>query len=107
MKIEERASDPITVFAADKTSAVSFNYPLFRMFADPMNTAGLVIDPSMLCGFKFEVIDTKENKAIVLRCPEEMYELLALIGTVGRYAISRIWRASDDLICAASSASFP
>jgi fructose 1,6-bisphosphate aldolase/phosphatase len=34
-----------------------------------------------------------------------MYELLALIGTVGRYAISRIWRASDDLICAASSVS--
>jgi fructose 1,6-bisphosphate aldolase/phosphatase len=34
-----------------------------------MNTAGLVIDPSMLCGFKFEVIDTKENKAIVLKCP--------------------------------------
>jgi fructose 1,6-bisphosphate aldolase/phosphatase len=49
MEIEERASDPIVVFAADKTSAGSFNYPLFRMFADPMNTAGLVIDPSMLC----------------------------------------------------------
>ena len=105
MEIEERTSDPIVVFAADKTSAGSFNYPLFRMFADPMNTAGLVIDPSMLCGFKFEVIDTKENKAIVLKCPEEMYELLSLIGTVGRYVISRIWRASDDLICASSSVS--
>jgi fructose 1,6-bisphosphate aldolase/phosphatase len=32
-----------------------------------------------------------------------MYELLALIGTVGRYTISRIRRASDDLICASSS----
>ena len=105
MEIEERASDPIVVFAADKTSAGSFNYPLFRIFADPMNTAGLVIDPNMLCGFKFEVVDTKENKAIVLKCPEEMYELLALIGTVGRYAVSRVWRASDDLICAASSVS--
>jgi fructose 1,6-bisphosphate aldolase/phosphatase len=105
MEIEERASDPIVVFAADKTSAGSFNYPLFRIFADPMNTAGLVIDPNMLCGFKFEVIDTKENKAIVLKCPEEMYELLSLIGTVGRYVISRIWRASDDMICASSSVS--
>jgi fructose 1,6-bisphosphate aldolase/phosphatase len=105
MEIEERASDPIVVFAADKTSAGSFNYPLFRIFADPMNTAGLVIDPNMLCGFKFEVIDTKKNRAIVLKCPEEMYEMLALIGTVGRYTISRIWRASDDLICAASSVS--
>ena len=34
-----------------------------------------------------------------------MYELLALIGTVGRYAISRIRRADDDLVCAASSVS--
>jgi len=105
MEIEERAADPIVVFAADKTSAGSFNYPLFRMFADPMNTAGLVIDPSMLCGFKFEIIDTLEDKAIVLQCPTEMYEMLALIGTVGRYAISRIWRANDNLPCAASSVS--
>jgi fructose 1,6-bisphosphate aldolase/phosphatase len=105
MEIDERASDPVVVFAADKTSAGSFNYPLFRMFADPSNTAGLVIDPNMLCGFKFEIIDTKENKSIILKCPEEMYEMLALIGTVGRYAISHVWRASDDLICAASSIS--
>ncbi len=105
MEIEERASDPIVVFAADKTSAGSFNYPLFRMFADPMNTAGLVIDPSMLCGFKFEVIDTVEDKSAIIQCPTEMYELLSLIGTVGRYAISRVWRASDDLICASSSVS--
>jgi len=105
MEIEERTSDPIVVFAADKTSAGSFNYPLFRIFADPMNTAGLVIDPNMLCGFKFEVIDTKEDKSIILKCPEEMYELLALIGTVGRYAVSRVWRASDNMICAASSVS--
>jgi fructose 1,6-bisphosphate aldolase/phosphatase len=105
LEIEERASDPIVVFAADKTSAGSFNYPLFRIFADPMNTAGLVIDPNMICGFKFEVIDSKENKSIVLKCPEEMYELLALIGSVGRYAISRVWRAKDNLVCAASSIS--
>jgi fructose 1,6-bisphosphate aldolase/phosphatase len=103
MEIEERASDPIVVFAADKTSSGSFNYPIFRMFADPMNTAGLIIDPNMAGGFKFEVIDTIEDKLITLKCPEEMYELLALIGTVGRYAISHVWRAKDDLICAASS----
>jgi fructose 1,6-bisphosphate aldolase/phosphatase len=48
IEIEERKLDPIIVFAADKTSAGSFNYPLFRMFADPMNTAGLVIDPNMI-----------------------------------------------------------
>jgi fructose 1,6-bisphosphate aldolase/phosphatase len=105
MEFDERASDPMIVFAADKTSAGSFNYPLYKAFADPMNTAGLVIDPNMLCGFKFEVIDTLENKCAVINCPQEMYELLALIGTVGRYIVARIWRASDDMVCAASSVS--
>ncbi|MDH5754754.1 MAG: fructose-1,6-bisphosphatase, partial [Candidatus Bathyarchaeota archaeon] len=53
MEITERGSDPIVVFAADKTSAGAFNFPLFRIFADPMNTAGLIIDPNMAGGFKF------------------------------------------------------
>ncbi|MDH5482518.1 MAG: fructose-1,6-bisphosphate aldolase/phosphatase [Candidatus Bathyarchaeota archaeon] len=103
MEIEERGSDPIVALAADKTSAGAFNFPLFRIFADPMSTAGLVIDPNMTGGFKFEVLDTVENRSIVLKCPEEMYELLALIGTVQRYMISRVWRARDDLICATGS----
>jgi fructose 1,6-bisphosphate aldolase/phosphatase len=103
MEIEERASEPIVVFAADKTSAGSFNFPFFRIFADPMNTAGLVIDPNMAGGFKFEVMDTQEGKKAILKCPDEMYELLALIGTVERYIVSRVWRARDDMICASSS----
>lgn len=103
MEIEERKSDPIVIFAADKTSAGAFNFPLFRIFADPMNTAGLVIDPNMAGGFKFEVLDTVENKKVVLKCPEKMYELIALIGTVQRYMVSRVWRARDDLICAVGS----
>lgn len=103
MTIEERGSDPIVVFATDKTSAGSFNYPIFRVFADPMSTAGLVIDPNMAGGFKFEVVDTLENEKVVLKCPEEMYDLVALIGTVQRYMISRVWRARDNLICAVGS----
>ena len=103
MEIEERGSDPIIVFAADKTSAGSFNYPLFRIFADPMNTAGLVIDKSMFGGFKFEALDSRQNTKIVLKCPEEMYELLGLLGTSTRYTVSRVWRAADGILCAATS----
>lgn len=103
MEIEERGSDPIIVFAADKTSAGSFNYPLFRIFADPMNTAGLVIDPSMFGGFRFEVLDTKENKSVVLKSPEEIHELIGLLGTSMRYTVSKVWRAKDDLLCAVTS----
>lgn len=103
MEIEERSSDPIVVFAADKTSAGSFNYPLFRIFADPMTTAGLVIDQNMVGGFRFEVLDTQENRKVVLKCPEEMYELLGLLGSSTRYTASRVWRARDGLLCAATS----
>jgi fructose 1,6-bisphosphate aldolase/phosphatase len=103
MEIEERSSDPIIVFAADKTSAGAFNYPLFRIFADPMSTAGLVIDPKMLTGFKFEVLDTKENTQVVLKSPEELHELVALLGSSARYSVSRVRRARDDLLCAATS----
>ena len=66
MEIEERGSDPIVVFAADKTEPGAFNYPMFRIFADPMSTAGLVIDPDMAGGFKFEVLDLIENKKIII-----------------------------------------
>jgi fructose 1,6-bisphosphate aldolase/phosphatase len=48
-------------------------------------------------------MDTLKNTKVVIKCPEEMYELIALIGTVQRYMISRVWRASDDLICASGS----
>jgi fructose 1,6-bisphosphate aldolase/phosphatase len=103
MEIYERESEPIIVFAADKTEPGAFNYPLFKIFADPSNTAGLVIDPSMHEGFTFRVMDVMEHKVIDLRCPAEMYDLIALIGTTGRYIIERVYRTSDKLLAAVSS----
>jgi len=103
MEIEERVAEPIVVFAADKASSSAFNFPLYRIFVDPSNTAGLVIDPTMAGGFKFEVLDTKEDKKVVVKCPEEIYELVALIGTTERYTASRVWRGRDDLVCASTS----
>ena len=40
MEFEERRSEPVLIFMADKTSAGAFNFPLYKMFADPFNTAG-------------------------------------------------------------------
>jgi len=91
MTITERPSEPVIVFGADKTEAGAWNLPLFKMFADPFNTAGLIIDPSMHQGFRFEVWDLIEHKKVILSCPEEMYDLLALIGSPGRFAIKRVY----------------
>jgi fructose 1,6-bisphosphate aldolase/phosphatase len=35
MEIDERPSEPIIVFMGDKTSAGSFDLPLYKMFDDP------------------------------------------------------------------------
>jgi hypothetical protein len=47
MEIIERKSEPILIFMADKTSAGAWNLPLYKMFADPFTTAGLVIAPTL------------------------------------------------------------
>jgi len=96
MTFAERKSDPVLVFACDKTEPAAFNLPLFRAFADPFNTAGLVIDPKMCNGFIFEVLDVYKHMKVALKCPEEMYELLALLGTTSTYAIKRIYKKGTE-----------
>jgi len=103
MSFEERESEPVIIFAADKTDPGAWNIPLFKTFADPFTNPGLVISPVMNEGFTFEVQDVNENKSIKFKCPDEMYDLLAFIGTPGRYVIKSITRNHDNLICTATS----
>ncbi len=91
MEITLRKSEPIVTFHMDKTEPGAFNLPIFRMFADPFNTAGLVIDPHMHMGFRFEIWDIREHKRVILSSPEELYDLLALIGAKSRYVIKRVF----------------
>lgn len=104
MEFEERQSDPLLVFMADKTEPGAWNLPLFRIFADPFNTAGLIIDPALHPGFTFEILDVIEDQMVRLKCPDETYDLLALIGTTSRYVISKIYR-NDGMPAAAASTS--
>lgn len=97
MEFTEREADPIVAFLMDKTEPGAFNYPIFKMFADPFNTAGLVIDPSLHPGFKFEIWDIKENKKIMMKTPKEIYDILALIGAKGRFVIKRVYPKEGKL----------
>lgn len=103
LEMEERVAEPIITFHADKTEPGAFNLPIFRIFADPFNTAGLVIDPKMHDGFLFEVYDVQEGRSVLMKSPEEMYDILALIGTTGRYVVRRVYRKSDNLLAAVVS----
>jgi len=97
MTFEERKSDPIVCFLTDKTDPAAFNLPVYRMFGDPFNTAGLVLDPNIHDGFKFEVYDIEKAQHVFLKCPEEMYDLLALVGITSRYVIKRVFHNSGEI----------
>jgi fructose 1,6-bisphosphate aldolase/phosphatase len=103
MEIVERKSEPVLVFMADKTSAGAWNLPLYKMFADPFTTAGLVIAPTMHQGFQFEVHDIREHKKITFNCPEDLYDMLMFIGAPGKYTVKYVFSRSDGTIAAASS----
>lgn len=105
MEFEERGSDPVLVFMADKTEPGAWNFFLYKIFADPFNTPGLVIDPSMTDGFVFEVHDVVKKRMIRFRTPEESYSLLAYIGAPSRYVIKNVWKKKDaaEIIAASTS----
>ena len=109
LEFVERGSEPVIVFMMDKTDPGAFNLPVYRMFADPFNTPGLVIDPNMQGGFKFEVLDTIEGKAIEFTTPSEMYSMLAFVGSRSRYVIKSVWPgvgnkvSQDEKICSVST----
>lgn len=103
IEFTERTSEPVIVFLADKTEPGAWNLPLYRIFADPFNTIGLVIDSKMHDGFIFEVHDLIEEKRIFFTCPEEIYDMLVFIGAPSRYVIKHVFRKSDNEIAAATS----
>lgn len=91
MEFTERKSEPLIAFMMDKTEPGAFNFPIYKMFASPDNTAGLVIDPTLHNGFRFEIWDIMEHKRVFMGAPEEIYSMLALIGAKSRYVTKRVF----------------
>lgn len=103
IEFEEREAETIIVFMADKTSSGAWNMPLYKMFADPFNTIGLVIAENMHNGFAFEVHDIKEHKKIIFNTPEEIYDLLVFIGAPSRFMVKAVYHRDNNEIAAVSS----
>jgi len=103
MEINERVAESVVIFMADKTSSGAWNMPLYKMFADPFNTIGLVIAENMHKGFAFEVHDVKGHKKVTFECPEEIYDMLVLIGAPSRYMIKAVYSRLNGEIAAISS----
>jgi Archaeal fructose 1,6-bisphosphatase len=103
LEFEERKSEPVIIFMADKTEPGAWNLPLYKIFADPFNTAGLVIDPSMHDGFRFLVEDVREEKEVLIDSPEDIYDLLVLITTPGRYVVKAVYTKKGEIAAKTST----
>ena len=103
MAIKERQAETVLIFMADKCASGAWNLPLYRMFADPFNTPGLVIAPNLHCGFSFEAHDVMEGKKITFNTPEEMYDMLVFLGSPGHFAVKNVWHRDTGMIAASAS----
>jgi len=104
LAFDERPNESVIAFAGASTATGAFNLPLFRTFADPFNTPGLVLSDSLSQGCSFEVHDSQQRRKAVFNAPEELYDLLAYIGAPGRFALKRaIPRATGQVAAAAST----
>lgn len=97
IEFEERPSEPLLFFMADKTEPCAYSLPLTRIFMDPFTTTGLVIDPRANEGYKFEIHDVVDSKKVVMSAPEESYDILSLLGDTTRYAIKRVISKNEEL----------
>lgn len=108
LEFEERPSEPLLFFAADKTDPGAYNLPLYLAFADPMNTPGLLLSPEIRRGFTFTIMDVEETESdriIELRAPEQLYDIAILLRDPERYVIESVRSNASDEISAAVSTS--
>ena len=106
LEIEERASEAFLFFAADKTDPGAYNLPLYLAFADPMNTPGLVLAPSMSKGFRFVIMDvgyTEGDRVIELNAPEDLHDIAALLRDPERFVVESVWSRATGAQAAAVS----
>ncbi|MFZ3077187.1 MAG: fructose-1,6-bisphosphatase [Candidatus Aenigmatarchaeota archaeon] len=101
MAINERNSEQILIFTADKTDPGAFNLPLYLTYADPMNTSGLLLNSNMKKGYKYTIMDveyTDGDRVIERNTPEDLYDLAALLRDTERFSIESIHSRHDGEI---------
>jgi fructose 1,6-bisphosphate aldolase/phosphatase len=98
LEFDQRPNEPFVMFMADKTEPGAYNLPLYLSFADPMNTAGLILSPAINEGFRFRIMDvsyTEGDRVIELNAPEELYAIAALLRDNDRFVVEAIFSRHD------------
>ena len=100
LTFEPREAESVVVLLAPGASVGSLNAALYRAFADPLNTSGLVRSAAMQAGFVFEVHDLRERRKAVFQTPGEAYALLAHLDESDRYVLKRIVSGGTGVLAA-------
>lgn len=98
MEFEERPNEPFLLFMADKTEPGAYNLPLYLAFADPMNTAGLLLSSAICKGYRFRIMDvsyTEGDRVIELNAPEDLHQIAALLRDNDRFVVEAIFSRHD------------
>ncbi len=103
LEFEERESEPVLIFMAAGARESAWNFHLYKMFADPFTTPGLVSEPSMRDGFVFEVHDLTACRRAFFRTPEESFRLLRYIGAPSRYVVRHVFSKQGVIAASAST----
>jgi fructose 1,6-bisphosphate aldolase/phosphatase len=92
IQFEERQSEPILIFGADKTEPGAFNQPMYTTFADPVKTSGLILKDTIHKGFTFDVMDLTDTEGRIesLDVPEDSWDLVALLMEPHSFSIEKI-----------------
>lgn len=102
IEFEERPGESITLASCAKAGEVQFNRIIYQIFSSPASTPGLALDPKMRGGFKFEIRDGSGDERTVLDVPAEAFDLYALIGFEGGYAVGKVYSATGEEAACAS-----
>lgn len=96
-----RPSEPVLCFFSNRTGRGALNVHLYRLFADPFVTTGLVTDPALTQGFRFVARD-RVGIDEMFDVPAGLYKLLGAVRAGA--CITRVEsRASGETAAAVST----
>ena len=79
----------------------------YLAFADPMNTAGLLLSPEISKGYRFRIMDvsfTEGDRVIELDAPDDLYAIVALLRDNDRFVVESIFsRAGGEQAASVST----
>lgn len=89
---KERSSESFAVIVGSKCPIKIFNYALYHVFCDPVNNKELVLNSKFRKGFTVNAVNTEwENKEVILKIPEQNWDLFGMIENIEKAFIKEIY----------------